>query len=404
VIGGVTHWQNGILVGGCMLGVQFGGGTAGDVLEVAFSVEARMAGGMIAALRMTGCVAVVVLLMGGCQKNAVTGRSQLIFGISPSDEIALGTSAMPDLVREMGGPVGDAQLREYVASVGRSLAVHTEGDYPRYPWEFTFLDTPQINAFALPGGKVFIARGLAEKMTNEAQLAGVLGHEIGHVTARHTAERISQANVFNMGTQIGGALLGGASAEIQQLGGVALKLGGQIVPLKFSRDQELEADDLGLRYMTRAGYNPVGQLQVMQILARESGQRQVELLATHPDPNRRAEIIAKKLNGEYKQFTSSANHQLHEQRFAGFLAKVAQLPKGTRPTPRAGLDEGVKEGRRGVVNHPAVVTREHAHERGRGGVEARAQVEIDWNDPMTWCLTCQGGGQTQVEVVEDAMK
>lgn len=286
-------------------------------------------------------------------RNEIIGRSQMI-GLSRDQEIALGVQAQPQMVQEMGGKVPDVALQQYVTEVGRTLAALTEGDNPSLPWEFTFLDSKEINAFALPGGKVFITRGLASQMTNEAQLASVLGHEVGHVTARHTAERIGQANMTQTGMQLGSVVLGGASAEVQQLGGIALQLGGTLVPLKFSRDQELEADALGMRYMTKAGYNPVGALQVMQILARASGGGGgglSSLLATHPDPEARAARIQSQLNGPYAAMTRDPKYQTHEQRFADRMKR-----------------------RLGMLPPPA-------HGSGETGLALA--------DPMTWCGHCR---------------
>ncbi len=256
-------------------------------------------------------------LCGACVRNDVVGRSQLI-GLSREQELALGAQAQPGLITEMGGKVRDQALQQYVTEVGRVLASHTEGDYPQLPWEFTLLDSDIINAFALPGGKVFISKGLLKEMTNEAQLAGVLGHEVGHVTARHTAERIGQQQWTQIGMQVGSSALGGASVEMQRLGGLALQLGGTLVPLKFSREQELEADALGMRYMVKGGWNPIGTYQVMQILARAGGgggDALSSLLATHPDPQARADKVQRELQGPYASVVNNPQYQTHEERF-----------------------------------------------------------------------------------------
>lgn len=284
-----------------------------------------------------GLVSSVLLLAasfsGGCVKNAATGRSIFTGGISRDQEIQIGAQAMPGMVSEMGGKVKSAELQGYVTTIGRQLAAQTEADNPSFPWEFTLLDTKDINAFALPGGKVFIARGLAERMTNEAQLAAVLGHEIGHVTARHTAERIGQSTLFSMGTQVAATVLSRGSAATQELGGMALQIGGTVIPLKFSRDQESEADALGMRYMTRLNYNPVGAMQVMQILADATkGGRQPEFLSTHPYPETRVQRIAGAINGEYQSTQNNPQFQFHEDRFRSmFLKKLGQVPRFEDP-------------------------------------------------------------------------
>jgi len=232
----------------------------------------------------------------GCRTNEATGRLQ--FGMmSREDEIELGSQVKPELIKEYGGEVSSQALRDYVTEIGMKLAQHTEGDSPTLPWTFTVLDSDVINAFAIPGGSVFISRGLLEAFENEAQLAGVLGHEIGHVTARHIDERITKAQ----GLTIGGALLGtmvGASTNWGALAGVIVGVSGQGYLLKFGRDQESEADALGVRYMVAAGYDPIGMIQVLEVLkAASEGPRPIEMLSTHPYPETRlvrvGELVAK---------------------------------------------------------------------------------------------------------------
>lgn len=287
-------------------------------------------------------VAAGVLVLGGaggCTKN-VAGRSVLSFGgLSREQELSLGAEAKPQMVQEFGGEVASPALREYVTRVGRSMAAVTEGDNPSLPWEFTLLNSDVINAFALPGGKVFISRGLAEQMTNEAQLAGVLGHEIGHVTARHTSERFAQSNVAQISAGIAGAAIGASGSQAAaELGGYVINIGGSGILLKFSRDQESESDMLGMRYMAKVGYNPLGQRQVMEILARAAGEGSApEFFATHPSPQTRIGRVQKLLDTTFRDTQNNPQYQLHEERFRrDFLAKLSLLPdapdKGQRET------------------------------------------------------------------------
>lgn len=277
------------------------------------------------------CV-VGLLPLGACETNPTTGRSQLV-GLSRAQEIQLGEEAKAQFTAESGGEVPDKQLDGYVDEVGRKLAAKTPADNPALPWEFTLLNSDVINAFALPGGKVFISKGLADKMTNEAQLAGVLGHEIGHVCARHTSERIGQAQLVGVTAALGGAALGasGASAAVTQLGGLAINLGGTIIPLKFSRDQESEADALGMRFMVACNYNPAAQAQVMQILQKASASGGTpEFLATHPYPETRIERINKDLATTYKYTQNNPQFQFYEVEFrTKYLKKSAMLPAPT---------------------------------------------------------------------------
>lgn len=275
----------------------------------------------------------LLLCVAACSTNPTTGRRQFD-ALSREQEISLGSQAMPELIEEYGGAVRDPQLQSYVTNIGRQLAAVTEADYPTLPWEFTLLDSDVINAFALPGGKVFVSRGLAAKMTNEAQLAGVLGHEVGHVTARHINDAVARQTGLSIGAGLLGVLAGAAAGsnakdreEIAAGVGTAVSIGGGVVLLRYGREQEYEADSLGMRYMTKIGYNPIGQMQVMQILAREAGGGgQPEWLATHPFPENRVTRIQGMLAGEYKYTQNNPQYQTHEQRFRDtFLRRVAQL-------------------------------------------------------------------------------
>lgn len=281
--------------------------------------------------------------LAGCVTNPTTGRSQFN-ALSRDEEISMGTQAMPDLVQEYGGAVRDPNLQNYVTNIGRQLASVTEADNPTLPWEFTLLDSDVINAFAMPGGKVFISRGLAAKMTNEAQLAGVLGHEVGHVTARHINDAITRQQGVEVGAGLlgilAGAVSGGNQQERDQIAsgiGTAVTVGGGVVLLRFSRDQEHEADSLGIRYMTKLNYNPIGQMQVMQILAGEAGGGAgSEWLATHPFPENRVERIKGMLAREYAFTQNNPQFQLYEERFrTQFLSKLALLDPPAHRSPRA---------------------------------------------------------------------
>lgn len=305
--------------------------------------------------------AVLLLSIAGlaaCEKNAATGRNQFT-ALSRQDEIQMGSSAMPSMISENGGKVSSASAQAYVTNLGRALAAHTEADNPSLPWEFTLLDTPEVNAFAMPGGKVFVARGLAEKLTNEAELAGVMGHEIGHVTARHISQQIAKQTGVQVGAAILGAAVAAAAGEKHQTeaaaAGTAITVGGQLVTLKFSRDQEAEADHLGLRYMTRLNYNPIAMDQVMAILQAEVGAgRTPELLATHPDPANRRKNIAQELRTTYKSTQGNPQFVLKEQEYRdGLLSTLKSLPPAKQPAPpKAGLDVTPAAPRAFVLGRP----------------------------------------------------
>lgn len=193
-----------------------------------------------------------LLLLGACSTNPATGKQSFTAFMSPAKEIQVGSEEHPKIVKQFGGRYDERGLAAYVRDMGLALAKTSE--MPDLPWTFTVLNDNQVNAFALPGGYIYVTRGLLALASDEAELAGVLSHEIGHVTARHTAQRYSSTVAANLGVQVLGVLsqaagLGSAGSDIAALGAnLALK--------SYSREQELESDMLGVRYMTRVGYDP----------------------------------------------------------------------------------------------------------------------------------------------------
>jgi predicted Zn-dependent protease len=198
-----------------------------------------------------GIVAVWVIgaggLVSGCTTNPATGERMVSF-ISPKDEARIGAKQHRAMVPAMGGAIPNAEIRRYIDSIGQRLARHSE--IPNSKFTFTVLDTNSVNAFALPGGYVYVTRGLLALANSEAEIAGVLSHEIGHVTARHAVQRHSQAVLGGLGTAAVGVLTGG--------GKLAKMAGGSAVARfrSYTRKQEFEADMLGIRYLRRAGFDP----------------------------------------------------------------------------------------------------------------------------------------------------
>lgn len=245
----------------------------------------------------------------GCAQNSATGRRQLIV-VSRAQVNAMGEEAKPTMVAEFGGEVPSAPLRTYVDGVGRKLLEQVEPEYADLAWEFIVLDSPVINAFALPGGKIFITRGILSRFENEAEVAGVLGHEIGHVTARHVDERISQSLI----SQFSLAVVGAFSQD--QLIAEGASLAAQGALLHFSRAQELESDALGMRYMAAAGYDPEGMREVIGVLLDAMGdERPPEILSTHPDPDRRAEQADELLATTYAETRDNPAYGKYRARF-----------------------------------------------------------------------------------------
>jgi len=275
--------------------------------------------------RLSLVLAFVLLPLAGCTTNEATGRTQFL-PLSWEEEVELGNEAVPEFIEQSGGELPAESIVQYVREMGNELAAQSE--MPDIEWEFYVLDSQVINAFALPGGKVFISRGLMAKMNNEAQLAGVVGHEIGHVTARHGNERMGKALLAQgviLAAGIGGAV---SDEEWLQVLGVGTAVGGQLFLLKYSRSNELEADELGVRYMANVGYNPVGQIQVMEILRDASGgSAPPEWLSTHPASDTRIENLEEIITKNYPRHTDAGYYNFGFDEFKQkVLTPLSKLP------------------------------------------------------------------------------
>jgi predicted Zn-dependent protease len=246
--------------------------------------------------------------------------------MSWEEEVQIGSQAAPQFIEQSGGELPDQGIVQYVRDMGARLA--SQSEMPDIEWEFFVLDSQVINAFALPGGKVFISRGLMAKMDNEAQLAGVIGHEIGHVTARHGNERMGKAMIAQgliLAAGIGGAV---SDNEYMQVLGVGTAVGGQLFLLKYSRGNELEADALGVRYMAKVGYNPVGQIQVMEILREASGGgAPPEWLSTHPASDTRISNLEEIITENYPRYNEDGFYNMGFDSFKqNILTPLSKLP------------------------------------------------------------------------------
>ncbi len=229
---------------------------------------------------------------GSRQDNAVTGETQYI-DITVDQEIALGLQAAPQMAAEFDGLDASAADQAIVDDVGNAIVASSPAGQTPYEFDFHLLaDTETINAFALPGGQVFITRALYDKFQTEGELAGVLGHEIAHVVARHSAEHIAKAKLTEGLT--GAAVIATYDPQNPASAGsaqVAMLL-GQLINLKFGRDDELESDFLGVCFMNDSGYNPQEMVRVMQVLAESrQGNQPPEFFSTHPNPDQRIERI-----------------------------------------------------------------------------------------------------------------
>jgi len=228
----------------------------------------------------TGILGVTCLCgLSGCTLNAATGERQLTL-FSEAQEIAMGRQAEPEVLATFG-EYPNQEWQTYVNDLGQEIAATSER--PDLPWTFHVLDDPLVNAFAYPGGYIYVTRGILGHFNSEAELASVLGHEIGHVTARHSVERMSQQQLAQLGLGIAAV----ASEDFRPYAGYAAA-GLQVLFLKFSRDDERQADDLGLRYMTRDDYDPEEMPNVFRTFDRmqdASGQSRIpDWQSTHPNP------------------------------------------------------------------------------------------------------------------------
>lgn len=232
-------------------------------------------------------------------QNPVTGEKQRV-QLSPRQEIALGLQARSQMASQFGGLYPSKELQQYVNQVGERVVQQSEATKAGYPYDFYLLRDPQtVNAFALPGGQVFITAALMKRLRSEAQLAGVLGHEVGHVVGRHGAEHLAKQ-------RLGAALVtavGVAASDDRghgQQAAVIAQAVNQLLSLQYSREDELEADRLGLRFMSEAGYSPQAMLEVMQILQTASnGSAKPEFLSTHPNPGNRLERLQELITQQY---------------------------------------------------------------------------------------------------------
>ncbi|SMC32343.1 M48 family metalloprotease [Cellulophaga tyrosinoxydans] len=217
------------------------------------------------------------------EENPYTGRKQHIT-MSSDQEIAIGLQSAPEMAQQHGGLYPDQRLQSFVKQVGNKLVNNSIARETPYKYDFHLLaDDQTINAFALPGGQCFITYALFSKL-NESQLAGVLGHEIGHVIGRHSAERIADSQTWQTATM-------GATVGAGDLGNIVGGI-GQNTLLKNGRGDELESDELGVLFMIQAGYNPYEMIKVMEILKAAGGPDRVpEFQSTHPDPENRIEKI-----------------------------------------------------------------------------------------------------------------
>lgn len=225
----------------------------------------------------------MIILLGGCSTNPATGESQFTALMSPAQENQIGAQENAKVMKTYGIPENSQNLQAYVNQVGQRVAQDTER--PDVQYKFTLLDSSMVNAFALPGGYVYVTRGLMALANNEAELAGVMAHEVGHVTGRHSAERYSHGVLTSLGAMaLSIALDNGAASQ-------AIGVGSELYMTSYSRSQESQADDLGIRYLHKSGYDTFSMASFLNALdgndtlsAAEKGKSGggADYFATHP--------------------------------------------------------------------------------------------------------------------------
>jgi predicted Zn-dependent protease len=256
--------------------------------------------------------------LSGCVINPVTGENQFML-IKPAQELEIGRKYGPILEKELGGRIENEAICQYIDSVGQKIARASHS--PNLKYTFSPVNDEMLNAMALPGGYIIITRGMLEKLETEAQLASILGHEASHITLRHSAAAMSQ--------QIGMSILLAAvlSQASSQGAATAAQLGTQLVGLKYSRDNEREADKYGMDYMVKAGYDPRGMVETMDMLNRENKIKPIEFFSTHPSPENRRENLLRYVGRKGYDYNYQGQTVGKEQYKKNVLDILEKMPK-----------------------------------------------------------------------------
>ena len=246
------------------------------------------------AILATVYLGLALALLSGCAINPVTGEEEMMF-FSPEKDIALGRKYAPLIEQELGGRIPDENLQNYVNQVGQRIARVCHR--PDLSYYFAVVEEGGANALAVPGGYVYITKGLLKELKSEAQLAAILGHEVGHVVARDTMAAITR--------QIGATAILAAAAVSDAPSDVirGTTFISSVLSLQYSREDEKDADVTGLSYMTRAGYDPNGIVETMKILEELQTYRPIEFFSTHPNPESRIAYLEDRIARRYAEMS-----------------------------------------------------------------------------------------------------
>lgn len=254
-------------------------------------------------------IALSLILIGGCAVNPVSGKKQVVF-MTEGQEIAMGQQSDPEIVAFFG-LYDDPELQKFINSKGNELAAVSHR--PKLAYEFKIVDSPVINAFAVPGGYVYFTRGIMAHFNNEAEFAGVLGHETGHITARHSVIQQRNSMLGQLGLIAGVILVPELTQFVEPL-----SQGMQLAMLSFGRDDERQADKLGVEYSSRIGYDATEMAGFFETLERQgagSGSEEIpEFLSTHPSPAERNVTVAK-LAADWKKKLDLTNPKINRESY-----------------------------------------------------------------------------------------
>lgn len=317
-----------------------------------------------------------LLWVSGCATNPVTGKRQLAL-ISEEQEIAMGREADQEAVAAFGLYPDDA-LQKYVHELGTRIAARTER--PNLPWTFRVVDDAAVNAFAIPGGFIYVTRGILSHLNSEAELAAILGHEIGHVTARHSVSQLSKQQLAQVGL-VAGMIISPEFAQFGDLAQVAMGL----MFMKFSRSDESQADALSLKYMMAGGYDPrplVNVFGMLNALTEQSGGgRLPQWMSTHPDPGNRQAWAAQTVAGLKADFAQLAVNR------PGYLQRVDGIVFGENP--REGFFENA------AFRHPDMAFRIDFPQGWKGSNEKAAVGAISPNEDALVVLQLASAANAQ---------
>ena len=275
----------------------------------------------------------------GCAVDPVTGRKELML-VSKDQEIQLDRQSSPHQFSSDYGPLQDKVLNNYIDQTGKRIAAHTHR--PEMPYSFRGVNAVYVNAYAFPGGSIAATRGILVALKSEAELAALLGHELGHVNARHTAEQMTKGVVANALLSGISAYVGTQSATLGQLANQLGMLGAGALLASYSRDNEREADALGLEYMVQSGYNPdgfIGLMDMLRSLSKEKPNALELMFATHPMSDERYQTAVETVRSEYRSFK---NKPLYRERYMDHTAKLRAI-KGAIEAMQKGEKEMAKK-------------------------------------------------------------